>query len=289
MDNPKDKVIADSPVPGDIKPETVNFLKTLKDSVGTISMFFSFGYGMLLILSFSYNIGYFKYINPQIVEMMKLGDYVEDTLDNLWFLLIFLCIFFSTSLGAAKQHKDEQFPWVTTFGVAAICTSIYAFTRGEIDNKFWQTIKYIAASEQKFDLIIALIVIGVIVAAIAGYKFSTAYVRNKLPKYTPSIAAILSFTLIVTIPYCVGLIKGRYEREVVTSRDYRAQEVDIIYTNEQLLKDVYIIKSLDRGLVIREFLQPDSSESRFILINWGEVKRILYKDARKLPKRKNNL
>jgi hypothetical protein len=284
MDKEREKPI--EIVPGDIKPETVSFLKTLKDSVGTISMFFSFGYGMLLILSFSYNVGYFKYISPQIVEVMKLGDYVEDTLDNLWFLLIFLCIFFSTSLGAAKQHKDEQFPWVTTFGVVAICASIYVFTRGEIENKFWHSIKYIAGAEGKYELIVTSIVIGIIIVTIAAYRFSSAYVRNQLPKYTPSIAAVISFTLIVTIPYCVGLIKGRYEREVVTSRDYRAQEVDIIYTNEKLLKDVYIIKSLDRGLVIREFLQPNLPESRFMLITWGEIKRIQYKDAGKLPKGK---
>jgi hypothetical protein len=68
-------------------------MKVAKEAVGSLLSFFSIMYVIILAASMSYNIGYFKYINPQMVDLMTLNDYIDDTVHNIWFFYLVHCCF----------------------------------------------------------------------------------------------------------------------------------------------------------------------------------------------------
>src|SRR4051812_42277428 len=97
---PKESSIRNSQ-PSSVGSNAAN-IKITKEAVSSLLSFFSIMYIIILAASISYNIGYFKYINPQIVDLMALDDYVDDTIHNIWFFLVGALLFFSSSLAFIK-------------------------------------------------------------------------------------------------------------------------------------------------------------------------------------------
>ena len=51
--------------------------REIKETLGSTATFFTLVYGVVLVLSMSYNVGYFKYIHPQTVNLMSLAGPFE--------------------------------------------------------------------------------------------------------------------------------------------------------------------------------------------------------------------
>lgn len=267
-----------------IPPETVSFLHILKESLGSFSTFFSVGYAILLILSITYNLGYFKNINPQFIELIGISDYINDTLDNLWFFIIFMSLIFSSSLGATRKHSDTQFSTVITTAGIVLLLTLYIMFKGGLENKFFYILRSIVPNALVFYILVSVVLTLVISLSIFAYRFSYSFANRRMPKYTPSMVCIFVFVLIVLIPYALGISKSYYEKELITKQDIRIHFVDILTTNNgQILKGVYIIKELDKGVIINEYTGKEPSESNFVFIHWNDIKRIYYKDFATQP------
>lgn len=267
-----------------IPPETISFMHTLKESIGSLSVFFSVGYTILIVISISYNLGYFKNINPQFIELMSIGDYINDTLDNLWFFIIFICLMFSSSLGATKRHDDSQFPLVISTAIVILLATIYTMFKGRLENKFLYIIRTMLPNDIVFYALVFIVLIIIILLSVLAYRFSYNFAKRRLPKYTASIACMLMFTFIVLLPYAFGISKSDYENELITKGDTRIHSVDIFTANNaQVLKGVYIVKELDKGVIVREYVAGlGSNESNLIFVHWNDIKRIQYQNFKKL-------
>lgn len=68
-----------------------------------------------------------------------------------------------------------------------------------------------------------------------------------------------------------------YEKEIVISKDYKYQKVDLI-TSADDLKNVSIIKTISKGLLIRIFKENNSTDSNYIMVHWNDIRRIIYKN-----------
>jgi hypothetical protein len=217
---------------------------------------------------------------------MSIGDYINDTLDNLWFFIIFVSLMFSSSLGATEKHNDSQFPLVVSTGIIILLMTIYAMFKGGLENKFLYIIRTMVPNDIIFYILILIALILIILLSISAYRFSYKFVKKRVSKYTPSIACILIFFFIVLVPYAFGISKSNFEIELITRGDTRIHSVNIITSNGDILKDIYIIKELDKGLIVREYLAGlDSSESNFIFVHWNDVKRLKYKNFSKAIKK----
>ncbi len=261
----------------DIPPETLDFLEFFKNSIASIATFFSVGYGAIIIISISYNVGFFKYINPEFINLITLGDYADNVIDNMWLFLIFGSIFFGSSLGATKYHHEKTFKTVAFSGTILLIFSIYIFSQGEQNSHFWHSIKYLFSSKQILWSIILLVSFIISILGIIAYGFSSAFINNVLPKYTTSIIAISLFWILVITPYIFGMSTAIYEKEIICSKDYKYQKVDLITIADDL-KDVSIIKTTNKGLLIRIFKENNSTDSNYIMVHWNDIRRIIYKN-----------
>ena len=59
--------------------------------------------------------------------------------------------------------------------------------------------------------------------------------------------------------------------------DYKFQKVDLITIAENL-KNVVIIKTTSKGLLIRIFKENNSTDSNYIMVHWNDIRRIIYKN-----------
>jgi hypothetical protein len=190
---------------------------------------------------------------------------------------------FSSSVGATKSHDDSQFPQVVSAAIVIFFTTIYTMFKGSLENKFLNIIRSMLPNDIAFYTLIFVVIILLVLLSISAYKFSYNFARRRLPKYTPSIASILAFSLFVLVPYAFGMLKSNYETELITKNDTRIQSVDILTaTHEKTLKDVYIVKELEKGLIIREFgVNLTSRESDYVFLHWNDIKRVYYKSIKK--------
>ena len=117
----------------------------------------------------------------------------------------------------------------------------------------------------------------ILILGIIAYGFSSAFINNILPKYTTSIIAISLFWALVITPYIFGMSTAIYEKEIVISKDYKYQKVDLI-TSADDLKNVSIIKTISKGLLIRIFKENNSTDSNYIMVHWNDIRRIIYKN-----------
>ena len=103
------------------------------------------------------------------------------------------------------------------------------------------------------------------------------YSCNKvLPKYTTSIIAIVLFWILVVTPYIFGMSTAIYEKDIICSKDYKSQKVDLITVAEKL-KNVAIIKTTSKGVLIRIFKENNSTYSNYIMVHWNDIRRIITK------------
>ena len=68
-----------------------------------------------------------------------------------------------------------------------------------------------------------------------------------------------------------------YEKDIICSKDYKFQKVDLITIAENL-KNVVIIKTTSKGLLIRIFKENNSTDSNYIMVHWNDIRRIIYKN-----------
>lgn len=261
-----------------IPPETISFLHILKESAGSISSFFGVGYSILIIISITYNLGYFKNINPQFTELMVVGDYVNDTLNNLWLFIIFWSLALSSSLGAAKKHTDAEFPIVVTSGIIVALVTIYSMLTGELENKFFYIIKGMAPNIIVYYLYITILLFFITLLSIVAYKFSYEFAQQRMPKYTPSLICIFVFIFIILLPYALGAFKSSYEKDQIIKGKFNKSPVNILTNIEgYVLKNVYIVKELDKGLIIREDVAGlEFIESKYAFIHWNRILQVYY-------------
>jgi hypothetical protein len=263
--------------PQNIPPENVDFLGFFKNSIASIATFFSVGYGAIIIISISYNVGFFKYINPEFINLITLGDYADNVIDNMWLFLIFGSIFFGSSLGATKNHNEKKFKAIAFLGAALLILSIYIFSKGEENNHFWHSLGYLFSAKQILWSVILLVGFIILIIGIVAYGFSSAFIKNILPKYTTSIIPIVLFWILVVTPYIFGMSTAIYEKDIICSKDYKFQKVDLITIAENL-KNVVIIKTTSKGLLIRIFKENNSTDSNYIMVHWNDIRRIIYKN-----------
>lgn len=247
--------------------------------IGSAATFFSITYAIILTLSISYNIGYFKQINPQIVDLMGLGDYIDYTIHNLWFFLLAALLFFGSSLAFVKEKRNGEFYKLITFGVFALIISSYFLLKGVYYSKFWPTIKKLNESITLYMWLVAFLIL---ILTLLIYRTVTKVIRSGLPTYSLGIAPIGVFFIIVLMPYLGGMIHGYIENHEVQKRDYSSYTVNVVLTNDEILKDIFILRKLDKGILIRQFKErEDTGDSRFIFLNWGVIRHIRYYDIAK--------
>lgn len=253
-------------------------VKTLKESFKSATTFFSIAYAIILSLSICYNIGYFRYLNPQIVELMTLSDYIHDTIHNIWFFLIAGLLFFCSSLGAIKKQLNSEFNILVSIGLIIFTISSYIFIQGITKSKLWPALKLFASSSLTVTSLIVIIVIFVIIISVISYKFAFKVSKKDISTQTISIIPLIAFLLIVLLPYFIGMSCGYLETKYLKEKDYQAQTVNIVSLSDEIENEVVvIIKSIEKGLVVRKFIDQQISE--FVLLSWGDIKQINYQPA----------
>jgi hypothetical protein len=268
---------------------TNNFLQAMRESVGSLATLFSVGYSLLIVISIAYNIGFFKYINPQFVYLMGIGDYLNDTLDNLWYFILFVSLIFSSSLGGTARGRRIRLPLIVLAGVLVLYVTIYSMFTGGLENKFFYVLKVLLPNSFLFTAVIVAGGMMVIMLGALIYQLSFHVTYPYLAPYMPAIASILIFVLVVLLPYMVGMSKSRYEREQLVGADMQPHKVNILTIHQDTLKEVFIIKRLDKGLILRQFYNnPQTSDSAFFFLSWNEVIKIEYHDLSKMIKQEEN-
>jgi len=85
------------------------------------------------------------------------------------------------------------------------------------------------------------------------------------------------------MPYIGGISQGYIENKYLTNENY--QEIHSVNLHlvpgDEILKDVYIIKHFNRGLIIRQFNHSKENDI-FCFINWANIKSITYKRVEEL-------
>ena len=256
------------------KPTIIN------DTLGSVTNFFTVIYGMILTLSMSYNIGYFKYINPQIVDLMSLGDYVDDTIHNLWLFLFATLLFFCSSLVYYKERIRDGLSNLIIFGLFALVSSIYFLLKGMHHSKFWPTVKILLVHPSSALRFGAVLIIALILIIFLIYKLLfKAMQQGDPPGYLVSIIPVVIFLTVILTPYLGGVIQGYIESQYLTRDDYKIQSVDLVFIPDGYkLKNVFIVRKLGSGLVIRQFIEGNAAD-KFSFINWANIKEIRYKNV----------
>jgi hypothetical protein len=211
--------------------------------------------------------------------MMTLGDYVDDTAHNLWLFLFAALLFFCSSLAYFKKKIGHELPKITLFGIFAFVSSTYFLLRGTHYSKFWPTVKIFLGNPSSVLIIIAVGITAFINIAFIVRRLLRHSSKDIDVPASATLSPIVIFLFIILAPYLGGMIQGYTESQYLTKDDYKIQSVDIVSEAGSIFKDVFIIKKLDKGLVIRNFNQPINGLSRFAFLNWSIVKSISYQDV----------
>jgi hypothetical protein len=249
-------------------------LNSLAEILSKAASFFSVTYAIILTLSISYNVGYFKEINPQIVDLMGLGDYIDDTIHNLWFFLLAALLSFSSSLAFLRIKRNIEFYKLIVFGSFALIMSSYFLLKDVYYSKLWPTIKKLLINES-ITLYMWLIAILILTLIFLIYYSVTRLTKHNLDPASLGVIPIIIFFIIVIMPYLGGLIHGYIEIKEVQKKEFFAYSVKITLVNDEVMKNVFISKKLDKGILIRQFKEEDN-DSKFLFISWGAVKHITY-------------
>ena len=261
-----------------LKPETI------KKGVESVGSFSTIIYGIILASSISYNIGYFKYINPQIVDLLTLGDYIDGTVHNIWLFLFGVLLFFVSSLGFIKKKIENDAGRNLVLSLFALVVSSYFFLKGMSYNKFWPTIKMLLFKVEWMPLFITVIIFTLAIVLYIVYKFSSKIAGEEVPIHSISIVPIFIFLLVVVTPYLGGALQGYIESNYLTKNDYKIQAVSIVTLPNQVhLYDLFVIKKIDKGLVLRQFNNVEDTGGKIFFLAWGTIKEVVYKDVNKIP------
>ncbi len=261
------------------------FVKPIAEKLSSIAGYSGTIYIITLTLSICYNIGYLKQINPQIIDLIELSDYINDTIHNIWFFLIGALVFFIGSLDSVKAKAEEEFNKILLFGIFAFIISVHYLLKGIYDSKFWPMMKKLLDEDYDPSLTLYLYLVIMIVGIVAIYCLMAAKIVNNGKKnaVSASIAPILIFFTLVLMPYIGGMSQGYIENKYLTKEDYQAAHpVNIrLASGDEILKDVYIVKELSKGLVIRQFNHGEENDT-FRFVNWAYIKSVTYKRVEKL-------
>ncbi len=127
--------------------------KPIKETLGSVISFSGAVYVIILTLSICYNIGYLKQINPQIIDLLEISDYIDATIHNIWFFLLGAILFFSGSLAFIKMRVREEFNKVLTFGVFTFIISAYFLLKGVYYSKYWPTLSQMINNNPSYSII----------------------------------------------------------------------------------------------------------------------------------------
>jgi hypothetical protein len=259
--------------------EKQSFNKPISETLGSISSFSSAIYVITLTLSICYNIGYLKQINSQIIDLMELGDYIDASIHNIWFFLLGALIFFTSSLAFVKVREFNK---TLIFGAFAFIVSSCFFLKGIYYSKFWPMVKQIIESSTTFSVLLSIVIV-ISIIGIFTYSIFTKIIKENKSVFSAGVMPILAFILLVMMPYIGGMIHGYIENKYLNKNNYDVvHSVNIlIVPGNEILRDVYIIKKLNKGLIIRQF-KENGLEDKFKFINWNNIKSITYKKVGEL-------
>lgn len=257
--------------------------KPIAKTLGSITSFSGTIYIIIITLSICYNIGYLKQINPQIIDLIELGDYINDTVHNIWLFLLGTLIFFGASLSLGKEDLSRAPNKTLVFGGFSFIVSVYYLLKGTYYSKFWPVIRQILENNAKLVVIYIIVVFTVFASLIYLYQGLMRYLRNKISSTSMGFSSIIIFLLLVLMPYVGGITQGYIENKYLTQENYQLiHSVDIyLIPGDEILKDVYIIKKLNKGLIIRQFDEVEG-EDEFIFVNWNNIMLITYKRVEEL-------
>lgn len=264
-------------------------LRPLTKTFGSISSYSTTIYIIILTLSISYNIGYLKQINPQIIDLIELSDYLHDSIHNIWFFLLGALIYFIGSLNLVKENISDEFSKIVMFGIFSFSISLYYFLDGIYSNKSWPVIKKLLEGNNGPSLTIYLY-LTIISVSIIFISYLLVFKRKNYKEKTAiltSVIPILMFLIFVLLPYISGMAKGYIENNYLTEEDYNiVHSVNIHFiSGDKILKDVYIIKKLNKGLIIRKFNDTPEGRDDFSFINWDNIMSIRYTKSNRLDHR----
>ncbi len=227
----------------------------------------------------SYNIGYFKHINPQLVDLMTIGDYIDDTVHNIWIFYVGVVLFFGSSF-AFLNKKGRKTKEIIIIGAFSLFLSFYFFSKGEAYSKFWPMLKRMFSNEALLPFLVLLIIAVVLLCILITYLFVSKTASNRFSRYFLNYTPILIFIILGLSPYLGGMSRSYIETHHMHKDDYKIQLVDIriLEPDNMKLNDLFIVKSIDKGLVLRQF-NKDSDNEEFIFINWANITQIIYKKA----------
>lgn len=256
--------------------------ESIKRTLVDIPRYTTICYLIILTLSITYNIGYLKQVNPQLIDLMEIGDYFNSTIHNIWFYLFGAIIFFTFSLTSVRSRVKERYIDAMIFGIFTFTISIYFFLKGFYYSKFWPTFyQFFKINSRENNLSALAIILLLIISLTLIYFVFLKVTKKKLPNAIIATTMPLAFLFFVLMPYIGGMLEGYIETKYLSSKDYnRVNSVSIkLNVEDQILKDVYIIKILGKGIVIRQFINNlDQEGEKFRFINWGSILDITYKN-----------
>jgi hypothetical protein len=259
--------------------------KPITQTLGSITSFSGTIYIIIITLSICYNIGYLKQINPQMIDLIELGDYINDTVHNIWLFLLGTLIFFGGSLSFGKEDLSREPNKILIFGGFSFIVSIYYLLKGTYYSKFWPIIKQILENNAKLIVMYTAVILVIFSFLMYLYKGFMTYLRNRSASkaMAMAISSIIIFLFLVLMPYIGGITQGYIENKYLSQDNYQiVYSVDIhTMPGENILKDVYIIKKLNKGLIIRQFGEIGGKDE-FSFLNWSNIKLITYKRVEEL-------
>jgi hypothetical protein len=205
------------------------------------------------------------------------------TTHNILLILLAVMLFFISSLGFIKNRMRNGSGQKIILGFFALIMSSYFFLQGISYSKFWPIIRALLFSPEWMPLFIIAISSLLIVLIFIVYNFSRKIAEDDLPIHSVSIIPIFIFFLLVLGPYLAGMIEGYIESNYLIKKDYKIQSVSITILPDQIeLKDLFIIKKIDKGMLVRQFYESDKPGGKIIFLSWGAIKNVVYKDINKI-------
>lgn len=260
-------------------------VKPIVNTLSKITGYSTTIYIIVLTMSICYNIGYLKQINSQIIDLIELSDYLNDSVHNIWFFVLGALLLFIGSLTFTKIVKEEGFLKVILFGTCTFIISLYFLLKGIYDSKFWPVIKKLLDGNDKPALLIYLYIVIMVFSFVLFYYFIVFRSNSQQEKgaISASVTPILFFFFLVLMPYIGGIFQGYIENKYLTKEFYKTiLSVDMcIVPGDEILENVYIVKKLGKGILIQQFNDTEGNDT-FRFINWGNIKSITYKRVEEL-------
>jgi hypothetical protein len=254
--------------------------KKVKNNIESLTSFFSIAYAIILTLSVSYNVGYFKQINPHVIDIMTIGDFINDSVHHVWFFLFAGVLFFISSLASLKKKIGNEYFPILIFGIFALILCSYLFINGSNNIGYTSSaFKEILNNSKMNKISIIAIILAISFIIYLAYIIICLFYKKAVPAYIVSITPIVLFIMLVALPYLSGSLNGYIELKYYKIEDYTRLRADVVTVTSSEINDIVIVKTIDKGIIYRNFNTSKSNIDNldFGFINMGAIMTIEYK------------